>query len=76
MGIELTGISKDKPYSMDANLMHISYEGGILEDPWNEPAKEMFLTTKDPGSGFVTPYPRTTPAGPGGGSQGCVDPQL
>jgi argininosuccinate synthase len=48
-GIELTGVSKDKPYSMDANLMHISYEGGILEDPWKEPAKEMFLTTKDPG---------------------------
>ncbi|MBI3855702.1 MAG: argininosuccinate synthase [Planctomycetes bacterium] len=47
-GIELTGVSKDKPYSMDANLMHISYEGGILEDPWNEPAKEMFLTTQDP----------------------------
>ena len=33
---------------MDANLMHVSYEGGILEDPWTEPAKEMFLTTKDP----------------------------
>ena len=32
-GIELTGVSKDKPYSMDANLMHVSYEGGILEDP-------------------------------------------
>ncbi|HLF94225.1 MAG TPA: argininosuccinate synthase [Planctomycetota bacterium] len=46
-GIELP-VTKDKPYSMDANLMHISYEGGILEDPWNEPAKEMFLTTKDP----------------------------
>ena len=47
-GIELTGVSKDKPYSMDANLMHVSYEGGILEDPWAEPAKEMFLRTKDP----------------------------
>jgi len=47
-GIELTGVSKEKPYSMDANLMHVSYEGGILEDPWKEPAKEMFLTTKDP----------------------------
>ena len=47
-GIELTGISKDKPYSMDANLMHVSYEGGLLEDPWAEPAREMFLTTKDP----------------------------
>lgn len=33
-----------------------------------------FLKTKDPGSGFTTPYPRTEPAGPGGGRQGCVDP--
>lgn len=35
-----------------------------------------FLTTQDPGSGFTEPYPRTTPAGPGGGSRGCVDPPL
>lgn len=35
-----------------------------------------FLTTPDPGSGFVEPYPRTDPAGPGGGSGGCVDPPL
>ncbi|HZQ84006.1 MAG TPA: N-acetylmuramoyl-L-alanine amidase [Acidimicrobiales bacterium] len=34
-----------------------------------------YLRTKDPGSGFTTPYPRTTPAG-GGGKQGCVDPAL
>jgi argininosuccinate synthase len=47
-GIELSGVSRDKPYSMDANLMHTSYEGGILEDPWTEPAPEMFLTTRDP----------------------------
>jgi N-acetylmuramoyl-L-alanine amidase len=33
-----------------------------------------FLRTEDPGSGFVTPYPRTEPAGGGGGTQGCVDP--
>ncbi len=46
-GIELP-VTKDKPYSMDANLMHVSYEGGILEDPWKEPPKDMFLTTKDP----------------------------
>ncbi len=46
-GIELP-VSKDKPYSMDANLMHISYEGGVLEDPWKEPPKDMFLMTKDP----------------------------
>lgn len=35
-----------------------------------------FVTSPDPGSGFVEPYPRTEPAGPGGGSQGCVDPPL
>ncbi len=41
-------MSKTKPYSMDRNLMHISYEGGILEDPWNEPDESMFLTTVSP----------------------------
>jgi argininosuccinate synthase len=41
-------VTKDKPYSMDANLMHISYEGGILEDPWLEPPQDMFLWTKSP----------------------------
>jgi N-acetylmuramoyl-L-alanine amidase len=35
-----------------------------------------FVTTADPGSGFVEPYPRTQPAGPGGGGEGCVDPPL
>ncbi len=35
-----------------------------------------FLTSDDPGSGYVTPYPRDEPAGPGGGSSGCVDPPL
>ena len=35
-----------------------------------------FLRTPDPGSGFTEPYPRTTPAGPGGGSAGCQDPAL
>ncbi len=33
--------TKEKPYSIDQNLFHISYEGGILEDPWNEPPKDM-----------------------------------
>ncbi len=41
-------VSKAKPYSMDRNLMHISYEGGILEDPWMEPSEDMFLTTVSP----------------------------
>jgi len=35
-----------------------------------------YVSTNDPGSGFVTPYPRTEPAGGGGGPQGCVDPPL
>jgi N-acetylmuramoyl-L-alanine amidase len=35
-----------------------------------------FVTTDDPGSGFIEPYPRTQPAGPGGGARGCVDPPL
>jgi argininosuccinate synthase len=37
-----------KPYSMDRNLLHLSFEGGILEDPWNEPPADMFILTKDP----------------------------
>ncbi len=36
------------PYSMDANLLHISYEGGVLEDPWFEPEEEMWLRTVAP----------------------------
>ncbi len=38
----------DKPYSVDRNLLHTSYEGGILEDPWREPDPEMFQLTVDP----------------------------
>jgi len=38
----------EKPYSMDRNLMHISYEGGILEDPWNAPPPEIFILTRAP----------------------------
>ncbi len=40
--------SKSKPYSSDVNLFHISYEGGILEDPWAEPPADIFQITKDP----------------------------
>src|SRR5436853_1766212 len=36
----------EKPYSTDRNLMHISYEGGILEDPWAAPPEDIFLLTK------------------------------
>jgi argininosuccinate synthase len=41
-------VTKEKPYSMDANIMHISYEGGILEDPWAEPPTDIFKWTTDP----------------------------
>jgi argininosuccinate synthase len=40
----------EKPYSIDRNLMHVSYEGGILEDPWREPDPTMFLLTRNPES--------------------------
>ena len=40
--------SKKSPYSMDANLLHISYEGDILENPWHEPEEDMWLWTVSP----------------------------
>ena len=39
---------KKSPYSMDANLLHISYEGGPLEDPWNEPDEAMWRWSVSP----------------------------
>ena len=38
----------DKPYSTDRNVMHVSYEGGILEDPWAEPPENIFQMTVSP----------------------------
>jgi argininosuccinate synthase len=38
--------SQEKPYSIDRNLMHVSYEGGILEDPWAEPPEDIFQLTR------------------------------
>jgi argininosuccinate synthase len=43
-GIPVTS-TLEKPFSIDRNLMHVSFEGGILEDPWNEPPKDTFLLT-------------------------------
>lgn len=43
-----TPVTEESPYSMDANLFHISYEGGVLEDPWTSPPKGMFRMTTDP----------------------------
>jgi argininosuccinate synthase len=46
-GIDISGAPKPD-YSMDANLMHVSYEGGVLEDPWAPPPEGMFRMTVDP----------------------------
>lgn len=40
--------TQKKPYSTDRNLLHISYEGGILEDPWNEPEEDIYTLTTSP----------------------------
>jgi argininosuccinate synthase len=45
----------EPPYSMDANLLHISYEGRALEDPWEAPSEEMFLRTVSPERAPDTP---------------------
>jgi argininosuccinate synthase len=41
-------VTPDKPYSIDANLLHVSYEGGVLEDPWAGPPDGMFRMTTNP----------------------------
>jgi len=41
-------VTKAKPYSSDRNLLHISFEGGILEDPWSEPPEDMFILSVSP----------------------------
>jgi argininosuccinate synthase len=46
-GIPVSATVK-KPYSIDRNMMHVSYEGGVLEDPWRAPDEEMFMTTVAP----------------------------
>ena len=41
-------VTAEKPYSTDRNLLHVSYEGGILEDPWKAPYEDMFQLTVSP----------------------------
>jgi argininosuccinate synthase len=41
-------VTKEKPYSIDRNLLHISYEGGMLEDPWAEPPSDMYTMMVQP----------------------------
>src|SRR5881397_2917306 len=44
----LVPVTAERPYSTDRNLFHISYEGGILEDPWTAPPDKMFQLTQSP----------------------------
>ncbi|HCJ28841.1 MAG TPA: argininosuccinate synthase, partial [Pseudomonas sp.] len=46
---------KKSPYSMDANLLHISYEGGVLEDTWTEHEEDMWRWTRSPETAPDTP---------------------
>ena len=54
IAVDFSG-GKKSPYSMDANLLHISYEGGVLEDPWAEPEEEMWRWTVSPEAAPDTP---------------------
>ena len=65
-GIPVTATLK-KPYSIDRNLMHVSFEGGVLEDPWREPDEDMFILTQsaeaapDQSTEIVIGFRRGTP---------------
>ena len=69
----------EKPYSTDRNLMHISYEGGILEDPWAAPPEDIFLLTKSPETAkdkpeeIVLTFEKGEPVALNGSSFGAVD---
>jgi argininosuccinate synthase len=41
-------VTKERPYSSDRNLLHISFEGGVLEDPWQEPSEDMYVMSVSP----------------------------
>ncbi|MBI4566391.1 MAG: argininosuccinate synthase [Planctomycetes bacterium] len=66
-------VTKEKPYSMDANLMHISYEGGVLEDPWAEPPSDMFRMTRNPED--APSQPRVVEIGFRDGTPASIDGQ-
>jgi argininosuccinate synthase len=53
--VDFAGAKKKSPYSMDANLLHISYEGGILEDPWAEAEEDMWRWSVSPEAAPDTP---------------------
>ncbi|MEE9177288.1 MAG: argininosuccinate synthase [Acidimicrobiia bacterium] len=72
-------VTREAPYSMDANLFHISYEGGVLEDPWADPPADMFRMTVDPADAPDDPRELTigfesgTPVSIDGKSMGPVE---
>ncbi len=72
-------VTAEKPYSMDANLWHISYEGGVLEDPWVGPPAGMFKLTTDPEQApdeaeeVTVAFERGTPVAVDGEELGPVD---
>jgi argininosuccinate synthase len=72
-------VTPEKPYSMDANLMHVSYEGGLLEDPWEPPPAGMFRMTVDPEDAPEDPqwvtvaFEGGTPVAVDGDELGAVD---
>ena len=55
IAVDFAKKGKKSPYSMDANLLHISYEGDILEDPWAEPEEDMWRWTVSPEAAPDTP---------------------
>ena len=72
-------VTRDKPYSMDRNILHISYEGGILEDPYREPDEGMFILTTSPEKAPDTPtileidFEKGVPVGMNGKKYAPVD---
>jgi argininosuccinate synthase len=72
-------VTAEKPYSMDGNLLHLSYEGGILEDPWREPDAEMFRMTVAPEDAPDKPtyveidFEQGNPVAVNGEALGCAD---
>ena len=72
-------VTAERPYSTDRNLFHISYEGGILEDPWAEPPDKMFLLTQSPEAAPDVPisleidFERGDPVAVDGRARGPVD---
>ena len=53
--VQRSGDEQKPPYSMDANLLHVSYEGGELEDPWVAPGEDMWRMTVSPTAAPETP---------------------